>query len=47
MSVNRTLYLAEVRYRFNHRDEDLSRLLRKLLQATPSLDIRSILVRFG
>ncbi|MFD2426037.1 hypothetical protein ACFSUI_20560 [Ralstonia solanacearum] len=34
-------------YRFNHRDEDLKPLLRKLLQATPTLEIQPILVRFG
>ncbi|SMG00083.1 Mobile element protein [Burkholderia singularis] len=41
------LYLAEVCYRFNHRDEDLRPLLRKLLTATPTLEIKPILVRFG
>ncbi|MGA3705199.1 hypothetical protein ACI2TH_17900, partial [Ralstonia nicotianae] len=41
------LYLAETCYRFNHRDEDLKPLLRKLPQATPTLEIQPILVRFG
>lgn len=41
------LYLAETCYRFNHRDEDLKPLLRKLLQATPTLEIQPSLVRFG
>lgn len=41
------LYLAETCYRFNHRDEYLKPLLRKLLQATPTFEIQPILVRSG
>jgi len=39
------LYLAEVCYRFNHREEDIKPLLLKLLKTTPVHQIRPILVR--
>ena len=39
------LYLGEVCYRFNHRDEDLKPLLLKLLHATSMDEINPILVR--
>ncbi|WP_253912955.1 transposase [Ralstonia pickettii] len=38
------LYLGEICYRFNHRDEDLKPLLRKLLQVTPTIETQPILV---
>ncbi|WP_269746667.1 transposase [Ralstonia sp. A12] len=41
------LYLAGTRYRSNHRAQDLKPLPRKLLQATPTFEIKPILVRFG
>lgn len=39
------LYLAEVCYRFNHREQDLKPLLLKLLKTTSIQEIRPILVR--
>lgn len=39
------LYLGEICYRFNHRNEDLYPLLYKLLQSTPMNEINSMLVR--
>ena len=39
------LYLGEVCYRFNHRDEDLKPLILKLLRATSMDEINLILVR--
>ena len=41
------LYLAEVCYRYNHREQDLKPLLRKLLQSTAIHELKPILVRFG
>jgi transposase len=41
------LYLAEVCWRFNHRDEDRKPLLRKLLKTLTTSDIKPILVRKG
>jgi transposase len=41
------LYLAEVCFRFNHREKDLKPLLRKLLQSTPTHQLKPSLVRFG
>ncbi|MBA9857592.1 IS1595 family transposase [Ralstonia pickettii] len=39
------LYLGEVCWRFNHRDQDLKPLLLKLLQATALSDIEPVLVQ--
>jgi len=39
------LYLAEVCYRFNHRDTDIKPLLLKLLKTIPVHEIRPVLVR--
>ena len=39
------LYLGEVCYRFNHRDEDLQPLLLKLMRSTPIQELNQILVR--
>nr|WP_232314052.1 transposase [Ralstonia sp. A12] len=39
------LYLGEVCWRFNHRDQDLKPLLLKLLRATPQSEIEPILVQ--
>ena len=39
------LYLGEVCYRFNHRDEDLKPLLLKLMRSLSMRDIQPILVR--
>ena len=39
------LYLAEVCYRFNHREEDLKPLLHQLLSHISTREIQSILVR--
>lgn len=41
------LYLAEVCYRYNHREQDLKPLLSKLLQTTAIHELKPILVRFG
>jgi transposase len=39
------LYLAEVCFRFNHRDEDLMPLLKRLMQTISVQELRPILVR--
>jgi transposase len=39
------LYLAEVCWRFNHRDEDLKPLLKRLLTTLSTSEINPILVR--
>lgn len=39
------LYLGEICFRFNHRDEDLYPLLQRLLRSTPLNEIDKILVR--
>jgi len=41
------LYLAEVCFRFNHRNEDLKPLLYKLLRQTSIQELRPTLVRKG
>jgi transposase len=41
------LYLAEVCYRFNHRDQDLVPLLAKLMKRVSRSDVQRILVQFG
>lgn len=40
------LYLGEVAFRFNHRDQDLVPLLKRLMKRLGNDDIKSILVRF-
>jgi len=39
------LYLGEVCYRFNHRDEDLQTLLYRLLRETPLSKLTPLLVQ--
>jgi hypothetical protein len=39
------LYLAELSYRFNHRDQDLFPLLHKALRHTDNEEIKRLLVR--
>jgi transposase len=39
------LYLGEVCYRFNHRNEDLFPLIINMLKKTPNIEIKQILVR--
>ena len=39
------LYLAELSYRFNHRDQDLFPLLHKALRQTDNQEIKRLLVR--
>ena len=41
------LYLGEICFRFNHRNEDLKPLLQKLIKQTTVSEIKSILVRVG
>jgi len=41
------LYLGEVCFRYNHREQDLKPLLKRLLQITPTHELKPILVRFG
>ena len=41
------LYLGEVCYRFNHRDEDLGPQLLRLMKQTPITELNKILVRKG
>ena len=41
------LYMGEICWRFNHREEDLFPLLLKLLRETPADEVREILVRDG
>src|SRR5690606_36119288 len=41
------LYLAEICFRFNHREQDLKPLILKLLKTTSINEIRPILVRKG
>jgi len=39
------LYLAEVCFRFNHRNTDLKPLLLKLMKTTPIRELNPVLVR--